>query len=163
MRWSLWIWLIVSMTKVSCLSLNSVEPKFILSDDELEATSNFIHPESILTFNDRPPIPDDMPKCPIGTFLACCYAAAFGNGLLGCSWWDDISICKHKSTILVCCSELLNEVDFYGLCKDRTSPLQPNAASQNINLGDIIKLIPEIVPEVIPHLIPHLGNPLYRE
>lgn len=66
-----------------------------------EASSDPGASTPILAFNDRYPVPDDMPKCPRlengePTFLACCAIPFYI-----CRWWEPDDYCA--SNIKACC------------------------------------------------------------
>lgn len=157
MRWRIWLWLLGNILAIQCSPFNppSEDDDFLdkpTASSLLDPSSHSTNPASILIAFNRPPVPDSMPKCPAGTFLACCIMG-FVHRLVGCSWWDLGAPCDKPYIKLVCCADFHDDDvrGYEGICDGSEPTLQPATGFSRFVPETIYKILPEVVPEfVIP-------------
>lgn len=157
MRCKIGLWLLGNVLAIQCSPFNppSEEHDFLdttTASSLLDPSAHSTNPASILVAFNRPPVPDSMPKCPEGTFLACCIMA-FVHRYVGCSWWDVGAPCDRSHISLVCCADFYDDDvrGYEGICDSPKPTLQPATGFSRFVPEIIYKNLPEVVPEfVIP-------------
>ena len=138
---------------------NKIMSKGSSSDEAVAPQSINPAAGSILAFNDRPPIPDYMPKCPRGTFLSCCIHLPWFKIYDECEWWDRGHACNRYDIIMICCANIVPEgeaggTDHRNICKDPQELIESDSSDFQKHVPEGVQnLIPEGIWKILPKLV----------